>query len=521
VTSPGFAARLIAVMLAVLTGYAVFVGLAFRSEATEREAEALQRVSSDLARHIVGRWPQVSTGDPAAAEQAARKALIEMLMGVNPGVQVYVLDADGKVADYLGEPGMVRTQRVELEPVRQFLAGARLPLRGTDPMGSGQGRLFSAAMFPPRPGQGNAQGTGQGTEQGQGLEQGLGPNKPPGYLYIVLDGAARQQAAQTVSSSLAWRSAGAAAALGLLIAAGLGAFIFLRMTRPLLRLAERMSAYSRLQAGPREPSADGGEVAVLEQAFERMTQRIEEQSGRERAQMASHRETMAGLAHDLRTPLTALHGHLEALWQGGEQALARQSQLLQAALTQSDKVRQLSQQLFELAALQSVDEVPVRERFRLDELVADSVGKFRLMAVTGDAGSPSTVPDVQLAAESPGALEVDGDLRLVERALTNLIDNARSHGRGPGPVMVSLSVREGHAQLVVEDQGPGLPQELHQRLVRGQSVREPPMRRATGGLGGLGLAIAQRVAVLHGGSLRPLPAPSGGTRLCMDLPLAS
>jgi len=499
---PGFAARLIAVMLAVLTGYAAFVGLAFRSEATEREAEALQRVSSDLARHIVGRWPQVITGDPAAAERAARKAVLEMLMGVNPGVQVYVLDADGKVADYLGKPGMVRTPRVELEPIRQFLANARLPLRGTDPMGSGQGRLFSAAMFPARPAQGNVQ------------------VKPPGYLYIVLDGAARQQAVETVSSSLAWRSAGAAAVLGLLIAAGLGAFTFLRMTKPLLRLAERMQAYSRLQAGPTEPSVRGSEVAVLEQSFARMTQRIEDQTGRVREQMASHRETMAGLAHDLRTPLTALHGHLEALWQGGEQALARQSQLLQAALTQSDKVRQLSQQLFELAALQSVDEVPVRERFRLDELVADSVGKFRLMAVVGHAGSPAAVPDVQLAAESPGALEVEGDLRLVERALTNLIDNARSHGRGPGPVTVSLTVRAGHAQLVVEDQGPGLPQELLQRLVRGQSVREPPMRRATGGLGGLGLAIAQRVAVLHGGSLRPLPAPGGGTRLCMDLPLA-
>lgn len=496
---PGFAARLIAVMLAVLMGYGIFVGLAFRSDATEREAEALQRVSSDLARHIVGHWPQMAAGDQEAAEQAARKAVLEMLMAVNPGVQVYVLDADGKVADYLGEPGMVRTPRVELEPVRQFLAGARLPLRGTDPMGSGQGRLFSAAMFPARPGQ----------------------DRPPGYLYIVLDGAARQHAAQTASSSLAWRSAGAAAVLGLLIAAGLGAFFFLRLTRPLLRLAERMHAYSRLHAGPEEPPAHSGEVVVLEQAFARMTQRIEEQTGRERAQMASHRETMAGVAHDLRTPLTALHGHLEALWLGGEQAMARRSQLLQAALTQSDKVRQLSQQLFELAALQSVDEVLIRERFRLDELVADSVGKFRLMAATGPAGGTTAAPDVQLAAASPGALEVEGDLRLVERALTNLIDNARSHGRGPGPVTVSLTVHEGHAQLVVEDQGPGLPQELHQRLVRGQSVREPPLRRASGGLGGLGLAIAQRVAVLHGGSLRPLPAPSGGTRLCMDLPLAS
>jgi len=87
----------------------------------------------------------------------------------------------------------------------------------------------------------------------------------------------------------------------------------------------------------------------------------------------------------------------------------------------------------------------MREPIRLDELVADSVGKFRLMGITGHTGNPTAVPDVQLAAESSGALEVEGNLRLVERALTNLIDTARSQGRGSAQVSVSLSVREGPA----------------------------------------------------------------------------
>jgi signal transduction histidine kinase len=88
-------------------------------------------------------------------------------------------------------------------------------------------------------------------------------------------------------------------------------------------------------------------------------------------------------------------------------------------------------------------------------------------------------------------------------------------------VRVSLRRDGTLAEIVIEDSGPGLPNELQERLALGLSLREPPIKRRNGGIGGLGLAIAQRVAVLHGGSLRPLPAPAGGTRLCLLLPLAA
>mgnify|MGYP001149892522 CR=1 FL=1 len=177
-------------------------------------------------------------------------------------------------------------------------------------------------------------------------------------------------------------------------------------------------------------------------------------------------------------------------------------------MAQSRKVSRLSQQLFELAALQSTEQVLHRERFSLDDLVTDAVQKFEFVEDT---------PSVTLCGVPPGRLELDGDLHLIERALTNLIDNAVRHA--PGPVRVSVRREGAQAEIVVEDGGPGLPGELHERLDRGASLRDPPIKRASGGIGGLGLAIAQRVAVLHGGSLRPLPAPQGGTRLCMALPL--
>jgi signal transduction histidine kinase len=114
---------------------------------------------------------------------------------------------------------------------------------------------------------------------------------------------------------------------------------------------------------------------------------------------------------------------------------------------------------------------------------------------------------------------MEGDIELIDRALTNLIDNAIRHGRGERAVQVSLLQKGRGVAVLVEDSGPGLPAALAGRLASGQPVRDALMARPGGGFGGLGLAIAQRIAWLHGGGLRTLPSPRGGTRMCMTLPL--
>jgi signal transduction histidine kinase len=460
--------RLTLALAGLLLAFGAAGALLAQRLAAEHAQEAQQRRALGLAAHIAQRWPALADADPAA-----RAPVIGMLQAVNPGVQVYLLDRDGRVLDYLGEPGMVRTPQVDLAPVHDFLRDAALPLRGTDPMGSGRPRIFSAAMFPAAAGRAD-----------------------PRYLYVVLDGGAP------------WPAQRIGLAAGLIALATLGgtglagAMLFRALTQPLRRLARRMQAYGR---GCAPPAGAGDEIAALERSFDDLTTRLARQTAEAQARMQEHRETMAGIAHDLRTPLTALHGQLEAL---ADPALAaEQAPLRRAALAQSDRLRRLTQQLFELATLQGDAPLPRRERFRLDELVMDTVQQL--------AGGTRRV---SLVGRPPGPLEVDGDLQLVERALGNLIDNARRHA---GDVQVQLQRADGAAQVWVEDGGPGLPHPLHARLAAGEPLRDPPLRRADGGLGGLGLAIAQRVALLHGGSLRPLPAPDGGTRLCLALPLAA
>lgn len=498
----GFARRLTLALALLLLAFGAFVALLVRQVSVQAQDTSAQRLAHGLAQHIVAHWPEVRSVDEASAP--AREALLRMLATVNPGIQVYLLDADGSVAHYIGQPGMVRTPRVDLAAVQAFLQGAPAPLRGTDPMG-GPPRPFSAAMFPPQPGQA----------------------RPPGYLYVVLQDLA---SAAPAGTRPAWLGAAWAVGIALGATLGLGAAVLWRLTLPLHRLARRMASFDVGGAAAASPGlatpplAARDEVGALTLAFERLAARVAEQLRAREAQGAAHRELMANVAHDLRTPLTALHGHLEALAAPVTPPPPQRQALLHAALGQSDKVRRLTQQLFELATLQSTEELPQREPFRLDELVSDTVQKFDPQSALAERGAGAGAgarppPRVSLVAPGTQPIVLDGDLHLIERALSNLIDNALRHGGGALPVEVSLHRDGDQVQVRVSDGGPGLPAELARRLDAGQPVREPPRRRPGGGIGGLGLAIAQRVAVLHGGCLRTLPAAGRGTLLALVLPL--
>jgi len=475
----GFTARLSLALAVLLCGFGALVAAVGTRTLATQQQETLQRLSHGLAQHIVEHWPGLAAN--GAVERHALDEVLAMLMVVNPAIEVYLLDPEGRVTAFLGDTAVVRQRRVDLGPVHAFLADAALPLRGTDPRATaGPGSIFSVAPLP----------------------------AGDGYLYVVLEGQAAAQIAGHVGHDRLWQGAALMLAAALLATLGAGALTLTQLTRPLRRLAQRMHAYRGAGDAPLPLAAD--EVRAMATAFDRLTTRIEGQIAAQAHAQAAHREVIANVAHDLRTPLTALHGHLEALQR--EIAASDSQRRLRIALDQSDKVRRLSQQLFELASLQASEQVAHVERSRLDELVSDAVQKF--------AFAPGE-PPVTLAGPAPCPLVLEGDLQLVERALTNLIDNALRHAPDAGTVQVSLQRDAARVSVVIEDRGPGLPAEVRRRLDAGQSLREPPISRPGGGFGGLGLAIAQRIAQLHGGSLSTRPTAHGGTMLCLALPLAA
>jgi signal transduction histidine kinase len=247
------------------------------------------------------------------------------------------------------------------------------------------------------------------------------------------------------------------------------------------------------------------EIAALGQSFVQMRQRIAEQWQALTAQDQQRRELFANISHDLRTPLTSLHGYLETLLMKADTLDSSEGRrYLEIALGQSRKVGRLAQELFELARLEYGVVKPDKERFALADLVQDVFQKFELAA---EARRQRLVPQID-----PGLPAVHADLGMIERVLTNLLDNAIRHTPEGGEIAVRLAHDGGGVRVEVSDTGPGIPQDL-------QPVIFTRPAFASGGErgGGLGLMIVRRILLLHGSDIRLLRRPGRGAVFAFGL----
>jgi len=291
--------------------------------------------------------------------------------------------------------------------------------------------------------------------------------------------------------------------VGLLcLAAGLVAFTLI--TRPLRRLTESVRQFDIHGAPPALPalasdaSADSrDEIAVLDAAYRQMVQRIGEQWTALTRQDQERRELIANVSHDLRTPLSSLHGYLETLLlKDATLTPLERRRYLGIALEQSRQVGALSQSLFELARLEYGFVQPQLESFSLVDLVQDVFQKFELRA---------QARHVALHAHFPPQLPaVSADLGMIERVLSNLLDNALRYTPEGGSITVGIAVAGEACEVTVRDSGPGIPPELREGLFR-RPFTVGGARRD----GGLGLRIVHKMLELHGQTIQLIDGDDG------------
>ena len=306
--------------------------------------------------------------------------------------------------------------------------------------------------------------------------------------------------------NITWISAGLAlGALVLVVLVGL--FVARRVARDLESLVEGSLAAARGDLDHRVPVRSKDEVGAVASAFNFMMEDLKTSKDRlviaER--IAAWQEIARRLAHEIKNPLTPIQMAMDTLRKTWKKQHPEFSEILDESTTtvlqEADRLKHIVSEFSDFARMPK----PELQRVDLNDVVRSVVTLYQGAAPV----------ETQLAERLP---ELDADKNQLHQVVLNLVENARDaiSKREGGAITVRTRLGEAgdRALLVVEDNGPGVPPELKDKVFAPYFTT----KHAKGGTG-LGLAIVHRIVSDHGGRIMIGDAKGGGARFTIELPL--
>lgn len=465
-----------------------FVGVTiFSTEMYQREVN--QKLNSKLAEQIVAERLLMKEN---RVNQEALEEVFHMLMVINPGIEIYLLDSEGRILAYSAPKGKVKRKRVDLRPVKRWLDGdMTIPLLGDDPRNPDNKKVFTAARIPEK-----------GTLEG--------------YLYVILGGEIYDSVVQKLKGSYILQLSAWMISASLLFALIAGLILFSVLTRRLKRLASVMDAFrlgetaKRIDLPVKRRGRSTDEIDRLGSTFKEMAGRIEEQMEELRKSDALRRELVANVSHDLRTPLATLQGYIETLLIKEDHLTEQERRrYLEIAIRHCERLSKLVSELLELAKLDSYEIRLKREPFNLSELVQDVVQKFQLKAEEKQIHIVTNFEE--------GLSFANADIGLIERVLENLMENAIHYTPQGGTIRLVLTPGRDDISVQVSDTGRGIPEEelphIFNRFYQLDKSRKGERHS------GLGLAITKKILELHDRSIKVTSSPGSGTTFTFHIPV--
>ncbi len=452
------------------------------------------------SRHLFDEVEQLLNRDYAASIASELQPLLEdgfsperigeaihYMMVLNPMVEIYLLDTEGTILAYFTHPKeQLLRKEISMGPVEDFIDSRGLqPVLGDDPRTEDTQKPFSAARLP--------------------------MGETPGFVYVILRGQSFDRNLALVSANYYLKSGLITFLIALGATAALGLSLFFLLTRPLKLLSSAVKAFEGGDYQQRVAVEGNDEVSALSASFNDMAASIQEAMTRLTDTEKQRTDLIANISHDLRSPLTSLRGHLETILVKEKDLAPEQRQLfMETALKNVSSLQRLVEELFDLAKLEAGQFKTQREAFSLADLVQDVALKRK--ALTGEKGIRVEYRPVK----NPETVE--GDIALIERVLTNILDNAIVHSPEGGRIRIELRKSGDHQEISVHDQGPGIADEdlphIFERFYRADKSRN---REVPGT--GLGLAIAREIVELHEGRIEARNHPAGGAVFIISLPI--
>ena len=291
--------------------------------------------------------------------------------------------------------------------------------------------------------------------------------------------------------------------IGVAAALVLGFLLSQSVAAPLRNIARAARSVARGNYRQRVPATGPTEVRDLAANFNRMTEEVQ------RSQQTL-RDFLANISHELKTPLTSIHGFSEALLDGtidDPTGIQRSARIIN---DESNRVLRLVQELLDLSRIESGQVSMEQDNLNLNELFEHVAEVFALRSE--DSG-------VKLEINLQGQPQIRGDFDRLEQVLNNLLDNAFRHTPEGGTVRItSRNFQPDVVQVTVSDTGCGISDDdlphLFERFYRARANNNQKKGH------GLGLAISREIVRAHGGEIWATSEPNKGTTFVFTLPTA-
>lgn len=441
--------------------------------------EVNQKLNANIAAQTVKEVRPLVNGK---VDTNAIQDIMHSMMVINPSVEVYLLDVSGKIITYVAPYKKVKLDNVSLEPIREFIEREdHRIVKGDDPRNPGQEKVFSAAV----------------------IEEG---DKTQGYIYVILASEEQTSAMSMLFGSFILKIGARTIIISILVAIALGLLAFLYLTDNLHKIMHTVRRFKEGDLGARANTQ--GDFAELGETFNEMADQIVGNINQLKSVEKLRRELIANVSHDLRTPLSVMSGYIETLLMKKDLTETDRKKYLKIVHNSSENLSKLIDQLFEYSKLEAKEIIPEKEPFQIADLIQDIVMKFEVIAAEKNM-------QIQMEA-SPQLPMVFADIGLVERAISNLLDNAVKYGKQNGLVSIKLQSSPEAVSVHVTDDGPGIPESdqshIFERYRRGD-------RTEIGKKGaGLGLAIVKKILEIHNQSIRVFSEAGKGATFIFNLP---
>jgi signal transduction histidine kinase len=445
--------------------------------------ETTQKLNAPVAAHML---LEVNPFENGKVQEEAIGKIMHSMMAVNPGLEVYLLNPQGKILSFVVLKEKVKLDSIALGPIREFLEtkGEKL-VYGDDPKNPGAKKTFSATAVSDKNGR---------------LE---------GYVYMVLASEKVDTISGAIRDSYLVKMGVSYFVLTLVVAFLMGLFVFWRLMRG---LREVMNVVKKFEGGDfhaRIQPQSTTELSVVAETFNTMAATLLRNMEDLKQVDTLRRELIANVSHDIRTPIAIIQGYIETMIIK-EDVLnpQKKEEYMQLILKSTERLKRLVADLFELSKLEARQVQPKREVFLMADLLTEVSEKYKLLAQ-----SKVIVIESKFSSRLP---MVFADMAMMERVLQNLMDNAIKFTPEQGRITIYLEELYNQIEVKIENSGEGIPQESVSKIFdRYYKVPKETPAESTG----LGLAIVKNILQIHQTDIVVMSERFGLTTFSFRLPL--